>query len=1269
MSRRRALLFALLFVLALLAADALLLLSTRNLRALLDNALADSLGGELTYASLHGDVREGLELVDVRLLRGGDPTAEFALVRRMRVTPALLGPLFGRPVVSSVELDGVQLTLAFAPDGRLLLPDILRTESTTTETPQLPRVRVRGLEVRIVDAPYLVRRDVSVPMADLDFDLAPTRPGARTFGFRASLTSKVLGAMSARGSIGGGEFDVEVTRDGLALSPELAELLSPQFALIVGGLDLGGAATISGRLRTVAGKDGTPRVAFSGGVALSGARAAFRGWSLALEDLYGSVAYEDGVLTIPEGAPLSGLLAGAPFSARGSVHLDQAVPLVDIRGRLDNLALSDALIERIRAMPAPGPEVARQLSVFRMRGRLDTGWRVVERPGTRAAGIFALQPEMDMVLSDGEFSYSGVFAYPFKGFGGRLLVTDLGLKADDLHAKDGTLEFKASVEVDYRKRGEETYIVNAQARHMPVDAKLLAVLSEELRRTVELLALSGELDLSVHAERTSPYGAAPPEQLLIEPGGMSMTPAFFPWSLSDVRGRVLPQGDIVRLEGVSARHGAGTIGIEGVVGLDAKAGLLDLTITGRSVPLDENLFRALEHIAPGAGAALRRIGLSGAVHMNVRLTAAAGSARPLVVGSLQLEGARVEPMGTGVVLHNLNGWLDLADTGERHELLVLPGATAEFCGRPLRVSGRCDFAKGYEFVLESDSTEVDAELLIALRGVVPAFGDASTRPIIEGRISPRVVFSGEGAALRWQVNAGLHAMRFAMPSWKGTRLIEAAGTLAASAAGVNIGRLVAVLERPASLPALPLTADPSGTRPFSAERRTTLSAAHVQVVETAGVGPDASAGVSVLLQDVSFRDLPLEPWILGLGGQDAAKQDAVWPAGFTGVADIDVQMTRLLPTGLEMGGGRARLRQLSMGREASFTMEAGEVANFSLEMLNSVLRFQGWLQARNARLLRLPIPELRGALSGDDNGMRIEALGGVVFGYSEDRFDAATAALEAVRARAVENGWMDAARAAEAQEQDIRALVQAKGALNLTGLSQEDLVTLVRERGLEPEALARRRSAEELRDILQRGRDARPLGLLLEEGTSLGIGWQGDFALKLALSDVAVGSAIGILGGDPGEVRGRLRGSLELAGPLANSAAWTGRGTVNADVWNAIHLPLMLGVLKAVDVTALFSDQRRARIEVSFNVLEARLDLLHTRVKSAGLTLQLTPPGRVGFDGGVHMDFSVSHGGGVPLISDILGLLPSLLLDTIRVRGTLEQPEVDGGSSALGTDR
>ncbi|MSR74300.1 MAG: hypothetical protein EXS14_02355 [Planctomycetes bacterium] len=1262
MSRRRALLFALTFLAVLLALDALLLLSTRNLRVMLDRTLADALGGELSYGELSGDVREGLELSDVRLLRGGDPAAEFALVRRMRVTPALLGPLFGRPVVSSVELEGVQLTLAFAPDGRLLLPEILRTDSSSAETPQLPRVHVRGLEVRIVDAPYLVKRDVRVPLSDLDFDLAATRPGARSFGFRASLNSPVLGALQARGTIGGGAFDVEVTRDGLALSPQLAELLSPQFALIVGGLDLGGAATITGRLRTALGQGGESRVVFTGGVALSGARAGFRGWPIGLEELHGSIAYEDGVLTIAEMAPLGGLLAGAPFSARGAVHLDQAVPLVAIRGHLNGLSLDDALVERIRAMPGPGQEIARQLSIFRMRGRLDMDWRVGERPGTRAAGIFALQPEMDMVLSDGEFSYVGTFAYPFHAFGGNLLVTDLGLKSTTLHARDGALELQASVEVDYRKKGEETYSVQALARHMPLDEKLLSVLSESLRNTMSTLELSGELDLSVHAEHRSGQLEAPPVQLVIEPGGMNMRPAFFPWALSDVRGRVMPQGDALALEGVTARHGAGTLRLEGLVGLESRAGHLDVSIVGRDVPLDEDLFAALEHVAPGAGAALRRIGMSGAVHINLRLQGEAGSTRPALSGSLQLDRARVAPPGMGLALDKVTGWLDLADGPARHELVFLPGASAFFCGRALRLSGGCDFAKGYEFVLESDSMDVDSALLRALSGVVPSFGEDTTRPFLEGLASPRVVIAGEGSNTQWRVETALHGMSFAMPAWKGTRLVEAAGTLSASSAGVSLERLVAVLERPSNLAPLPQLTDPTGTRPFSAERKTSLSAAHVTVMEVVG-------GVSVMLQDVSFRDLPLEPWILGLGGREDSQRDAAWPAGLTGVTDIDVQSARFLPEGFELGGGRARLRSVGLGREASFSMDAADIADFNIQTLRGTLTFRGGLRARNAKLLRLPIPLLEGVLVGDDSGFSIDPLGGVIFGYSLDRFDAMTAALDDVRARAVENGWLDAAQAAEAQEREVRALVQARETLDVSNMAHADLVTLVRERSLAPEALAKRLSVAELRSMLERGRDSRPLGVLLEEGTKLRIGWGGEFELKLALAEVAVGSAIDILGGESGEVRGRMKGSLELAGMLANPEDWTGGGVLHADVWNAIHLPLMLGVLKAVDVTALFSDSRRARVQAAFRVAKARLDFHSARVKSAGLTLDLTPPGSVSFDGSVDLGFAVSHGGGVPLISDILGFLPSLLLDTIRVRGTLEQPEVEGGSAALGSGR
>ena len=1229
MSRKRALFFCALFCLLLAGVDVCVVCSTPNLEALLVRALRDAFGNDVSMGTLEGSALEGFRIADVRVA-GAVGRPEFLRIERVRADVSLLNPLFGRPVLRQVTLEGVACTLAFAANGALELPTSLQQGSGAASPPELPAMALKGLRVRVLDAPHVLQRDVLLPFEDLAFELAPRRDAVWGYTFRCVIERSLLGRLSADGAIGHGTFSVTATRDGIHVDPALAAILAPDLAALVNEVQLAGSGTLTAALRSATSPTGEAVVTLSAAALLDRASARVKDWPLAITELSGVVRYEKGLLTLGGDTPLSGVFAHSPFSAQGTISLEGDVPRVALAGRLNRLELEDGLIESIRAMPDPGPEIARQLSVFRVRGLLDMHWKLGNRPGSLDAGVLALEPDLELLLSAGTFRYAGHFDYLLNNFAGALHVTDVGLEAPSLSASEGEMSFQAGVRVDYRRRGEEHYTVRAEAEHLPLDERLLRVLDPATRATIAGLRAEGRIRLLVRAHRPPGMREDPPAEVEIGLEGISLEPEFMPLRMEQVTGIVRPHGDVVHLDGVRALRAGGTVHLDGRVGLASAAGLLDLEVRGTDLLLDEDFARALDVLAPGAGAALASIQLNGRADCSLRIACPGGGVAPNIVGEIVLKGARITLEGTGVQLSDLNGRVSLSHQAGRKELTLQSGFTAAFAGRPLKVSGQCSFTGAWQFELSADALSVDEDLLHALAGVVPAFANTAECPRVRGVLTPKLRLASDQERVSWQLDGAFHGARFALAEWQTVALSACRGHLSANASGVRVSALEAEYQ------ASGMTAAP-------------LAAREVWIP----AGPEA-----INLRDVRLRGVPLSAELSGFIGR--APADAAWPAGMSGVLSGTIPSLHLNRDSLRFEAGSLHIENLALGVEQPFSARVVRLDRVSFDRGVDGTHWRADLHGEGARLLKLPIPEFDGGLSGDEHGFSIEALSAVLIGRATRQL--AEASLNDLRAFALELGLLEDPQTLALDAVALRLRVLAAEEQVEAGLGQSGLLERAVTRGLATRAAAQQFSAAELRALLARGRDARPWGVVRAQGSRFEVDFDGGFRTHLVLRDVSVAETISVLGGSPGEVRGRMQSELVLEGVLSDSATWKGSGSLQAEVWNAIQMPLMLGVLKAIDVTALFSDQRRAQVVAAFTLDQRAFHFTSGFVKSPGLRLEIMPPGQVSFDGAVELLFDVTHGGGVPVISDILGFIPSMLLNRLRVRGTLEEPEVEGGN-------
>jgi hypothetical protein len=294
-----------------------------------------------------------------------------------------------------------------------------------------------------------------------------------------------------------------------------------------------------------------------------------------------------------------------------------------------------------------------------------------------------------------------------------------------------------------------------------------------------------------------------------------------------------------------------------------------------------------------------------------------------------------------------------------------------------------------------------------------------------------------------------------------------------------------------------------------------------------------------------------------------------------------------------------------------------------------------------------------------------------LIGYEDDGFILESAGLHQLRQRVERQAYLTAEEAALMGEAQLRELISWRERFDVDRATEEELRARASELGLMSASRLKRLERGELRDLIRkRSRsEGYPLGVLSGEKTHLGIRWKtGRFWFDGHLEGLRIAELIRVLGGTPRELRGRLKAWLTLDGQLSDLASFSGTGSVQASLVNAIDVPLFLSVIKAIDFSSWFSNSRRAEVNVQFAVRNRALWLTEGRLTSSDLDLILIPPATISLGGIISAAFDVRHKGGIPLVSDILDFLPSLILSGITVQGPLENPTVHVQSLGTGAD-
>lgn len=1272
MNRLSALCLGGLWLLFLLIFDLGWVLRPASLRPQATRILSELFVSEVSFADVsaawNGDVR----FTDVRVSYPGRPQDEYLRAAELSIGLDFGALASGRSPVREVRILHPEAVLTWLPGGGFDLPSPIRSDAQSTKVDGLPRLAIDGLALRFRNAPWLAETDTTIRLQGFRVDLVPdARKGSGHYDFEASANDPIAGAFAAHGSIEGEDFEVHIRRGGFKTTERLRALLTPGIADLLAKLEVSGGVELLG---TVAKDPRSGRATYRARMNLDGARLAFGGWPQALTDVRGIMRYADGILTTD--GTLRGMLEDARLELSARADLTGRVPLVEAQGNLKGLVLNDAFVDRLGALPDPGPEIRRQLREWRLRGPADVDFRLGPRPDFLLSHEFSILPEIQVDLQGCELVYQGEvdpetgqatgFPYPLRDVYGLVRLNDETMSFEPLVARQEGMQLRAWGKVDYSRKGRETYSAHVWARGVPIDDRLLSALDEGTREGVRSLRAQGLVDVTVQVERTESALDRPTTKVGLTLLGLRVHPVSFPFALENLRGTIDAENDVVRLESVTASHGAAHFTLSGTAGMEARAGELDLLVNARGLELGEDLWSAVGSLDEDAAAKLREWKLGGSARLDVRLTSHAGQATPYCQGTINVEKVSLTPPDLGVRVHDIEGGIELWITPQVRSFEIFPGFRGRI-GEAELVVERASATLGskIEAVIKAPSFRLDDAFLTECAGLWPALRDPATRPRIDGVVRDFQIQlkSMRGAPLETKLTGEFRDLSFAWPTWKSTGLEQLSGRVTFNQDSIFIEKIQGRLRRPADLPPIPRELMPSSTVLYG------LGSGIELEIESCGVRrSDDQPGLAI--SGLRLRSVPIEPWLLELFGIPPEERRRYWLPSLTGFMDITVEGAKIKRNQVMLTDGRLQLRSLQIGRHEEIFLEEGVLDDWYFALMpDGAASFRGALSARNFRLLGMPIPRLEGSIAGDEHGFGIGEIGGVLLGYENERFDPRLAGRPQLLAR-MQTRWPTIREDWDSlSDGELRALVERVEFFDVDRSPRAELLNFVPSLGLASRRRAETLDTSELRKLVREGRDVRPLGVLASEGTRLSIDWnRGRLAVDGLLDQVNLAAAAHHFGATTSSLQGRLKARLGFEGQLDDLASYAGSGRIEADAYNLLDLPVFLNVVKALDVFSLFGGSRRSRIELDFDIADRALQFTSGIVKSRDLTMTVVPPGSLTFGGIVDTRLDVSHGNemSIPLIGDLLNLPASLLLGGLEIQGPIEDPKVSSRSLGFG---
>ena len=1283
MSRRTAVLFGTTWLTVLFVANAGLLLRPESLRRQVDLALADLFRSRVTYASFEGSWPHDLVLRDVRIMHPDRPASLLASVDEIQLGVAWASAALGGSPVEEVRVVSPHLELAWNANGVLDLPSPL-AEGDGAETGGRPRVKVEGLSIHLMDTPFLVKPDVQIELPDFRVSLVPDGSDDWLYQFIASVDDEHLGNLGAFGRFSATGLDLELSRKDFLVTSGMKEILDPDVRSLLDLFKIAGGIQLVGELKSVPeAEEGT-----------QGTGARFRGriefddlavsiwpdgpggnrWPQDVSRLRGVIEYEDGRFTIKD--QILGFVEGARVKCGGHVDFSRGEPDIKIVGEVLDLEIDDGFVERLGALPGPGKEIREQLRQWELRGPVDVAFSLAQSP--LISEEIRLVPNLVVQLQGCDLTYRGAistktgkrkgFPYLVRNLRGDIALDDQGLRLRSLHAEDGPVSLLARGTVDYSRNGDETYSAQVWVSGLRVDEdeeELYEAFEPEVAQVLRDLRMQGSVNLQVVAERTRDDPTDVDPEVIISLNGLRLHPKGFPYLLEDARGQVVVTRDgWVKLESLTVRHQGGRLQAWGQVGTGPHADAFKVSVGLRHVVFDEALRVGLKELVPEVVEAMDDLSVRGVIERaDVVVEDRAGGSGLSVEATLHLDGASIAPKDPNVTIEDIDAVVEIWHRAGQSRISVAEGGKGSIAGE------RFDFEAGFRIgsdwfcKLKSRDFAVDEEMLTALEGALAVLGDRNLRPKISGRASAEVTIRGR-VGMPATVSADLEALglKVVPPAWTMTALDDVRCKIRFDKAGFRVTDLVARIPRPSDLPPLPAPSLGGGERPFQANPGIILK------LESAGISTRPS-GIRVGMTDVELTDVPFETWVLDVLGVSKRDQEALELPPRAGAMNLRFKSAVVGPSSVMLLGGSAELMGIHIGGDSDLYLEEGRLKNFEFALdprgnITFGKNNEIELVATDFRLFGIPIPHLEARVEGDNEGVTLTGIVGTLFGFDYDSFDVKTAHERELRDRAISMRYLDPREVRTKTAAQLRAIIEREEDFDILGADEATLRVYAEEHLYLSRARARRLDAERLRSIISEKRSVRRRGVIYGETTKLAVTWDGEFSLQADLREVDLGNALQSLGAEGAEVDGNLNSHVELRGTLGSPKTWEGNGWVKASVHGLIRLPVFLKMFKRLPFMV---PGTRTDLNCTFDVGDGVVTLTEGNTRSPGLDLELEPPATITFGGIIKARFDAQHKGGmIPLVSDILGVIPGLLLDGVVVEGPLEDPKVEPRSFGVG---
>jgi hypothetical protein len=343
---------------------------------------------------------------------------------------------------------------------------------------------------------------------------------------------------------------------------------------------------------------------------------------------------------------------GAEIRVDASIDaVSSAAPRIEVNAKVAGLVLDDALRERL-------PRTYRRIAdAYDLRGTADATVSVrgdLASPAVDVAATFARgHVRYDGFLDEKDGKRYG-FAYDVEDVQGKVSVEGSTVRIE-ASGRHGPATVRAAGTVVMAGAGHDVPDINVVAENVPLDESVRKAFNDGGAKSFDPWKPSGtaaKITVQVRHDPAGPTNHDAVDVTLDLDGRAQFRPHVFPAALSDVRGRVevletiadgLPE-DLVRLTDVAGKGDGFDVRVSGEVRGAEPTNRDDLRIHADVADCTGAFRRAVEaegsKIPPGAVAAVRKLGPSGALGIDAHVVRAVDGKRRDVV-DFDLKGAAV----------------------------------------------------------------------------------------------------------------------------------------------------------------------------------------------------------------------------------------------------------------------------------------------------------------------------------------------------------------------------------------------------------------------------------------------------------------------------------------------------------------------------------------------------------------------------------------------------------------------------------------------------